>query len=187
MDFAEYQQKALRTAPKGNVRDMTLYHVVGVVGEAGEVARTIETKRVGKIKKADFRAHLVKESGDTIWYAANFMTVHNYNLPPCFIQGRFFSAMSQSFERRRAVARPSTKLALSALELLEIHKKMYFSGHPLNANILAMHIELILGVLDGILVANNVTWSEVMEENIAKLWLRFPDGFNADDSMNRKA
>jgi len=72
MTFEEYQAKALRTAiNKGKKND--LFHIVlGLVGEAGEIAEKFkklvrdQNSDESKIDKEDIK----KELGDVLWYVA---------------------------------------------------------------------------------------------------------------------
>ncbi|HVX24269.1 MAG TPA: nucleoside triphosphate pyrophosphohydrolase family protein [Candidatus Saccharimonadales bacterium] len=72
MTFEEYQQKALRTARPHDAKDELMHLVLGLVGEAGEIAekfkkwvRDLESDEA-KLDKAD----LGKELGDVLWYVA---------------------------------------------------------------------------------------------------------------------
>lgn len=68
MQANDYQKKALRTASQTSKEDMILNGVLGLNGEAGEVADIV--------KKARFQGHpldtehLADELGDILWYVA---------------------------------------------------------------------------------------------------------------------
>ncbi|MCA9348044.1 nucleoside triphosphate pyrophosphohydrolase family protein [Candidatus Saccharibacteria bacterium] len=72
MNFTEYQQLALKTAnPKTNKNE--LFHLVlGLVGEAGEIAEKM--KKLVRDKDSDEaqidRDGIKKELGDVLWYIA---------------------------------------------------------------------------------------------------------------------
>ena len=71
MDFNEYQEKATRTVsyPKSQA---VFYPVLGLVGEAGEVAN-----KVKKIMRGDEDVDLLgvpDELGDVLWYLAAIAT-----------------------------------------------------------------------------------------------------------------
>lgn len=72
MNLDEYQKLALRTARSKDKKDEMFHLVLGLVGEAGEIAEKI--KKVTRDYDSDF-AHLDKEDlkkelGDVMWYIA---------------------------------------------------------------------------------------------------------------------
>ena len=73
MTFSEYQTKALTTALRsGNDLYDTLHWVLGICGEAGEVAEKIKKiirDKNGVISDAD-KQELSREIGDVLWYLA---------------------------------------------------------------------------------------------------------------------
>jgi NTP pyrophosphatase (non-canonical NTP hydrolase) len=75
MTLDEYQQQALTTVISQNddLKD-TLHWVLGINGEAGEVAdkvKKIIRDKDGQISQAD-KVDLAKEIGDVLWYLAVF-------------------------------------------------------------------------------------------------------------------
>lgn len=76
MTFDEYQAKSKTTAVYKDQGNNFIYPVLGLVGEAGEVAEKI--KKVirdddGKMTDAK-REELKKELGDVLWYLAQMAT-----------------------------------------------------------------------------------------------------------------
>ena len=69
MDIKEYQERALATATYGD-KDKIIYPVLGLNGEAGEVAEKV--KKVLRDKNGEFdfnsRVEILKEIGDVLWY-----------------------------------------------------------------------------------------------------------------------
>jgi len=67
MNFDEYQVEAYKMAiyPKD-----TFYPVLGLCGEAGEIAEKFKKclRDKGGIIDEDFKVELVKELGDVLWY-----------------------------------------------------------------------------------------------------------------------
>lgn len=72
MDFAEYQTAALRTARDPDARDEFLHLVLGLVGEAGEIAEKV--KKLIRDRDSDLaqldRDDMAAELGDVLWYVA---------------------------------------------------------------------------------------------------------------------
>lgn len=75
MTFTEYQERALATrlSTGDDFKDL-LHWVLGINGEAGEVAEKVKKiirDKQGKITDAD-KQELAKEIGDVLWYLAVF-------------------------------------------------------------------------------------------------------------------
>ena len=72
MNMDDYQVKALRTAAPKDKKDEVYHLILGLVGEAGEIAE--KAKKVVRDKQADFSQmdldDLTKELGDVLWYVA---------------------------------------------------------------------------------------------------------------------
>ncbi|MCP4220082.1 MAG: nucleoside triphosphate pyrophosphohydrolase family protein [bacterium] len=72
MKFNEYQDEALKTAAYPDIGNNYVYPVLGLTGEAGEVAEKV--KKVIRDKQGiiddETRASLKKELGDVLWYIA---------------------------------------------------------------------------------------------------------------------
>ena len=72
MDCDDYQQAALRTARDRDAPDEFVHLVLGLVGEAGEVAEKV--KKLVRDKDGDLaeldRDDMAAELGDVLWYTA---------------------------------------------------------------------------------------------------------------------
>lgn len=82
MTLEEYQKQALTTviASDSEFRDL-LHWVLGINGEAGEIAEKIKKiirDKNGEVSEAD-KAELAKEVGDVLWYLAVF--AHHLGVP----------------------------------------------------------------------------------------------------------
>ncbi|HEX5743993.1 MAG TPA: nucleoside triphosphate pyrophosphohydrolase family protein [Candidatus Saccharimonadales bacterium] len=75
MNFNEYQERALTTViSEGNEFNDLLHWVLGINGEAGEVAEKVKKiirDKGGRVSEAD-KKELGKEIGDVLWYLAVF-------------------------------------------------------------------------------------------------------------------
>lgn len=72
MDCDDYQRAALRTARDKDAPDEFMHLVLGLVGEAGEIAEKV--KKLVRDKNGDVaqldRDDMAAELGDVLWYAA---------------------------------------------------------------------------------------------------------------------
>lgn len=72
MNMNDYQQAALRTAAPKDKPNEIFHLILGLTGEAGEIAE--KAKKIVRDKNSDFSQldtdDLVKELGDVLWYVA---------------------------------------------------------------------------------------------------------------------
>jgi NTP pyrophosphatase (non-canonical NTP hydrolase) len=72
MECDEYQRAAMRTARDKNARDEFMHLVLGLVGEAGEIAEKV--KKLVRDNNSDLaqldRDDMAAELGDVLWYTA---------------------------------------------------------------------------------------------------------------------
>ena len=72
MECDDYQRAALRTARDKDAPDEFMHLVLGLVGEAGEIAEKV--KKLVRDKNSDLaqldRDDMAAELGDVLWYAA---------------------------------------------------------------------------------------------------------------------
>ena len=71
-------------------------------------------------------------------------------------------------------------------ELLGAAKKAIFYGFPIDLENVREEIGDILWYLAAIIRAEGWTFEELMEENIAKLKVRYPKQFTMEDALERK-
>ena len=72
MNFAEYQKEALTTAVYPNRGSNITYPVLGLNGEAGEIAEKVKKiiRDKNGIVDGEIRVAIKKELGDVLWYVA---------------------------------------------------------------------------------------------------------------------
>lgn len=82
MNLKEYQEKAHETSLAPKIGEAYVYPVLGLVGEAGEIANKIKKifrDSSGKMT-SETETELKKEIGDTLWYLAELCTQLNLSL-----------------------------------------------------------------------------------------------------------
>lgn len=82
MDLNQYQKKALKFAVYPDIGCNLNYTVVGLCGEAGEVANKfgkVIRDHDGKISE-EMRESLMDEAGDCLWFLSMICTELGYNL-----------------------------------------------------------------------------------------------------------
>lgn len=82
MTLDEYQKSALKTASRKGEDIEMAHRVLGLVGEAGEIAE--KTKKIYRDKKGmvdeAYVADLKKELGDVLWYVATLADYFDLSL-----------------------------------------------------------------------------------------------------------
>lgn len=82
MEFLEYQNESRRTAIYPDAGNNMSYPVLGLCGEAGEVAEKV--KKVMRDKGGyfdhDSRAAIKKELGDVLWYVSQIASELNFDM-----------------------------------------------------------------------------------------------------------
>ena len=76
-------------------------------------------------------------------------------------------------------------LAGEAGEVCELVKKGIFHQHGLDREKLAKELGDCLWYIAALCTKTGLDMGEVMEENINKLKLRYPNGYSSDDSQKR--
>lgn len=86
MKLNQYQEAARRTAIYPEEAGLN-YTVLGLVGEAGEVAEKLKKRmRDGDDKSGNFEDSLAAELGDVLWYLANCASELGINLNDIALQ-----------------------------------------------------------------------------------------------------
>ena len=76
MNFEEYQNLAKRTAKYPEIGKGLVYPMLGLAGEAGEVANKVKKifRDDGGVIKEERKEEIKKELGDLLWYIAQLAT-----------------------------------------------------------------------------------------------------------------
>ncbi|MDB5184939.1 MAG: MazG nucleotide pyrophosphohydrolase [Candidatus Saccharibacteria bacterium] len=82
MQFSEYQTAALRTGRGKDAKDELVHLVLGLVGEAGEIAEKFKkwVRDLDSDESRIDRADITKELGDVLWYVAVLADYLDINL-----------------------------------------------------------------------------------------------------------
>ncbi len=78
-------------------------------------------------------------------------------------------------------------VAGEAGEVADLVKKFVGHGHALDKTKLVKELGDVLWYLSALCTLNGLTLADVAKTNVAKLQLRYPEGFSSEASINRKA
>ena len=82
MTFEEYQKLSRKTAHYPKIGENFVYPVLGLTGDAGEVAEKIK-KRIRNengVLYQEYKLEIAKELGDVLWYLSQISTELNLSL-----------------------------------------------------------------------------------------------------------
>lgn len=175
MNICDYQVAALRTSGVTIGEDMVNNAVLGLIGEVGEV--------VDLIKKVIFHGHPIdkdafsKEIGDVFWYIA------------LLCEGTKEVSFTE-LVRPLPLYPDQPSSAILQEELFETGLRLGAGvGHiarlTLSSGFLTEAIYCLFDELIVLLYLLNLDLENVLATNIAKLQLRYPQGFNTESSLNR--
>lgn len=161
MNFEEYVNKSKRTrVDLGSVNANISHMLLGIGGEYLKEFLPAATKKIID------RAEVLDESGDILWYLANY----------CDLSKAGFY-----------ILKPDQSLTLGECIgiLLEEHKKDIAYGKKSDGILCQTAVSTILSKLDAVFKTLDSSLEEVFDLNIAKLKIRFPDQFSSDLAINK--
>lgn len=163
MEFLEYQKQANRTIADLGHEKLNLAHMVlGLGSEYNEYLQAIINQDLINIKE---------EIGDHFWYLANYCTLRNYNFDVKL-------AMSEDFENSSIFY--TSKLQDLVKKYVAYNKEI---DREIEYNLLQNIFTSLYNELT--VLIDNVDIKEVLEQNINKLKVRFPDKFTEEKALNR--
>jgi NTP pyrophosphatase (non-canonical NTP hydrolase) len=80
VELNEYQKETKKTAIYPNAGNNLIYPVLGLNGEAGEVAEKLKKFMRDDTPAEELRSAICKELGDCLWYVAQVATELGLNL-----------------------------------------------------------------------------------------------------------
>lgn len=174
---------------------MIVWNILGLGGEAGEVARLINAAVYGNGMTDALRADLIDELGDVMWYISALCTKLDFDLS-AIIQVRMehtSPAISPTLSVRSAVDSTLlwalTEFVIHAGNAADIIKKGIFHRHGMDSKTLgklATELGETVAYLRFIANLSGIDLATIMSHNIGKLKRRYPQGFSYEDSLNRQ-
>lgn len=167
MNLVEYQTLSKRTMPyngepanRVEFENMLGNYAMGLVGESMEFALASQKGDIDEI---------FKEAGDTLHYCVGLLS--------CLGEGVDYRLIYESEFNEEQMAQ-----AMS--DILEIPKKHIYHRHELKKDELVKAVHTIIkGYTDS---TDKETLSKILQMNIDKIALRYPDEFSTADSIARK-
>lgn len=98
---------------------------------------------------------------------------------------RTLPAHKTSQEKKMALANYGMGLVGEGGECIDHIKKHVFHGHNLNVEEIKNELGDVLHYLSGVATMCGLSLDDIAVANISKLALRYPNGFNQEDSIKR--
>jgi hypothetical protein len=154
----DYINLALRTAA-GQIHPVNMQILHSAIGM---VTETVE------MDCAQDEENYLEEMGDTMWYVAI----------GC-------NELSVTLDEAEATGDPSKSPVVIAADFLDLMKKAIYYGKQPDPKQQVFLLGSMIASLREDALASGSTLERVMEQNIAKLGLRYPDKFTAERAINR--
>jgi len=178
MNFAEYQNAAMRTAGDLNGTSQLDGLITTALGLCGETAELCDEILVGRWVNREL---ITKEFGDCFWYVARGCEALGVGMDGVFKLDVSGTAQASDLQASKLMLRTSS----NAGSLADVVKKSHAQGHPVNTLLLVGRLKDYCLTISKLLAYCQLTPDLVMEANIAKLKERFPDGFDSQVSRAR--
>ena len=171
--------KNVKAAMRGNVRTNRLanaFHgVLGFKTETGEIVQGMTLYLLGHQLRPDMVLNLREEVGDAMFYLTLAAKHLKVKLP----------GFGKKVKLRQTPTLTLLQLDSLATDMLDVYKKTIY-GKPLDEIRLKVLVEQALLITYGLsLQFFGKAPEPLIEENVAKLTARYPDGFNGTNAHNR--
>lgn len=176
MNLKQYQKETLRTfayrkQPLNEGLTDMLHCAIGFSTEVGELMAATTSKTTDII-------NIAEEIADQMWYISNLANFINYDLYTNIV-------IHNDLTKQASVEEITAKLVILQGDLLDIFKKVIFYGKELDANKLIEIINYIVIEINNLSNCLEFNLPDLLDKNIAKLRVRFPDKFISENALNR--
>ena len=173
MTLKEFQVLSKRTAPfnaepqnKQELYNILGNYSMGMVGEWFEFQVELNEVNLNEVVPMNQVDKVEKEIGDVLHYAVNLLTILDVEIN----------------ESKTIKKVDFKKLEESLGNILEIPKKYIFHGHAIDKE---KYVESIYNVISYLNASFGMNMESILQKNIDKLKLRYPEKFSSEDSIKR--
>lgn len=168
MTLRQFQKESKRTCPSlGDKLDLA-HMVLGIQSETEEFLQAIV--------KED-KVNIGEEQADQYWYLANYCTFRGYDLQQLHDDRNDIFVVDWENEVDLYM------VFISRLQ--DLVKKYVAYGKPINKEVEENCLKVLLWILQGTNDEYGIDLETILENNIAKLKIRFPDKFTEENAINR--
>ncbi|MGP9633756.1 hypothetical protein ACT3R7_11885 [Halomonas sp. AOP43-A1-21] len=164
MNPLEYTPLAMTTAsPSAGDHGVSSDLVHAVLGLCDEAKELVEAKTTENV---------IEELGDLLWFVA-------------LVDSTLALSIFERYKLGRVEGATPYDIVSSALALCGLLKKPYAYGKGLPTDEMAHHLFVIINAVETMALRLSMTLAEVMELNLLKLKMRFPERFNCAAAIGR--
>lgn len=179
MDLNKYQELSRRTSTLTG-KEQLINGVMGLSGESSELLEIgldlrLLTNTEGRKK---FHERNIDELGDCLWYARETADSIERTI-------KALIDIPIEYEKVYSLNESNLMISINSGKLIDIVKKNQFQGHELEMINFIFHLKAILHYISESARLIGSDLNEIMEHNIEKLKKRYPNGFEAEKSINR--
>lgn len=172
--YRDLVPRTLLDRPEAPIADkdiMCIWNIVGLAGEAGEIAELV-------LDSPHLKDEVADELGDAIWYVAALCEKLSFSFPK----------IVQLADREPFLYTTAEPLALRLCihvgKAVDIVKKGIFHRHGLDLDTLELELINCMTFILGIAAEHELQVTEILKGNIKKLDVRYKDGFTSTESLN---
>lgn len=185
MNFTEYRHLAERTLP--NLGTVSVYHGPGPTDFHVTDLNVLHvimgmTSEFGEICDSTNKVNLGEEIGDKLWYIANYANIRNFTIDVNNVVYYDIYELDTKFMSRPPVY---VLLQKAISDLTDLEKKIFVYNANVDGAKLREQLQLILDCITVFCKEQYLDLWEIMEKNINKLKVRYPNKFTADNAKNR--
>lgn len=169
MRIREYQEETKRTCPSLGSDKLDLCHMLLGIGS--------ETEELYKAFVLKDNVNIGEEIADKFWYLANYCTFRSYDLSELFDNKDEFIQDEWELE---------TEVEIIKFSKLQDYVKKYIAyNKPIDRSLEENSLKGLLWSLNYVIDKQNLDLEKLLENNINKLKVRFPDKFTQEKALNR--
>lgn len=169
MTLQEYQQQAKRTCASLGSIELDLSHMIlGIASEEEELLKAIDNHDT---------LNIAEEIADKYWYLANYCTFRDYNLQNLHDDKSSFE--TETWERMNDLE------SIYFSKLSDYVKKFVAYKKPIKTDEEINTLKVLLFSYSLLLSQFGLKLNKILENNINKLKVRFPEKFTEENALNR--
>lgn len=190
MNLSEYKEQSARTMSPNyfpmSISAETIHGIVGVVTEAGELMDALKEAIFYDLKFD--RENVREEIGDVMWYIMAIVRPEGWDLENIPYEEQSVRSMSPNYfpmSISTETIRGIMGIVTEAGELMDALKKTMFYGRDIDRDNVRKRINNIMQYIMVIMRSEGWDLEDIMQENIDKLKIRYPEQFTTELSIKR--
>lgn len=171
MKLEQYRQETLRTmADLEGLLINSIHMSLGMFTETAEIIEVLSDEVYDPYRLCD-------EISDVLWYLSNYTNLYNYSL-----KQETETIIIPGFLENRSMI---DCIIILVARLADVDKKQLAYGKIKEGAYQASHAQWLFNCIHMFCVEHQLNIEDVMERNIDKLRVRFPEKFSGEQAINK--